>query len=52
MRPTGRGGSDPRLLGALTIVSAYRDTFQYHVAISEMLGGSVDVNVLAGDAGQ
>ena len=45
------GGGEPGVTG-VTTVSAYRDTFQYHVAIFEMVGGSVDVNVTAGDAGQ
>ncbi|MEO7296147.1 MAG: hypothetical protein ABIZ57_08385 [Candidatus Limnocylindria bacterium] len=42
---------EPGLISIRT-VSGYRDTFQYHVAISETEAGDVQVSVMAGDAQQ
>jgi hypothetical protein len=36
----------------LITVSAYRDTYQYHVSVSAMADGTADVNVMAGNAEQ
>jgi hypothetical protein len=35
---------------SVSTVSAYRDTFQYHVSVSELETGGVQVMLMAGDA--
>jgi len=43
--PEGETGVD-----SVSTISAYRDTFQYHVSVSELETGGVQVMLMAGDA--